>query len=75
MSAENMLARPNDERAEIETLLKEHIESHASLKGKAKMVAIGALMRKLSHWCFGVLKSRRLFDVGYTNTMTVNGIG
>lgn len=25
------------------------------LNGKAKMVAIGALMRKLIHWCFGVL--------------------
>ncbi|MHA0917327.1 IS110 family transposase [Kosakonia cowanii] len=37
------------------------------LKGKPKMVAIGALMRKLIHWCFGVLKSRKLFDTCYVN--------
>ncbi|OOO72851.1 hypothetical protein AJR18_023100 [Shigella boydii] len=27
------------------------------LRGKAKMCAIGALMRKLVHWCYGVLKT------------------
>ncbi|HED1423155.1 TPA: IS110 family transposase [Kluyvera georgiana] len=37
------------------------------LNGKAKMVAIGALMRKLIHWCFGVLKSRQPFDTNYIN--------
>lgn len=37
------------------------------LIGKAKMVAIGALMRKLIHWCFGVLKSGRKFDIDYVN--------
>lgn len=37
------------------------------LNGKAKMVAIGALMRKLIHWCFGVLKSRRKFDIDYVD--------
>ncbi|EGD0985812.1 IS110 family transposase [Salmonella enterica subsp. enterica serovar Bareilly] len=37
------------------------------LNGKAKMVAIGALMRKLIHWCFGVLKSRQPFDINYIN--------
>lgn len=35
------------------------------LNGKEKMVAIGALMRKLIHWCFGVLKSRQPFDIKY----------
>ena len=37
------------------------------LIGKSKMVAIGALMRKLIHWCFGVLKSRQPFDINYSN--------
>lgn len=37
------------------------------LNGKAKMVAIGALMRKLIHWCFGVLKSRQPFDIDFIN--------
>lgn len=46
------------------------------LNGKAKMVAIGALMRKLIHWCFGVLKSRQVFDVYYVNlARTQAGIG
>nr|VUD33177.1 transposase, IS110 family [Raoultella sp. NCTC 9187] len=27
------------------------------LRGKPKMVAIGALMRKLVHWCYSVLKT------------------
>ncbi|EFC9752331.1 IS110 family transposase [Escherichia coli] len=35
------------------------------LRGKAKMCAIGALMRKLVHWCYGVLKTQKPFDVGY----------
>ena len=29
------------------------------------MCAIGALMRKLVHWCYGVLKTQKPFDVGY----------
>lgn len=37
------------------------------LEGKVKMVALGALMRKLMHWYFGVLKSRRIFDINYVN--------
>lgn len=161
VSAENMLTRLNDELAEIELMLKQHVEKHISLKedyalltsiksvgpqlglnmlvilrshdfrtaeqvaaflgvapvekrsgtsvrarsrmskigppeiraklylaalcglrfniamksmyerlcqnGKAKMVAIGALMRKLIHWCFGVLKTRQPFDINYIN--------
>ncbi|EON3999446.1 transposase, partial [Escherichia coli] len=35
------------------------------LRGKGKMCAIGALMRKLVHWCYGVLKTQKPFDVGY----------
>ncbi|MFG6484757.1 IS110 family transposase, partial [Klebsiella pneumoniae] len=27
-----------------------------------KMVAIGALMRKLVHWCYGVLKTGTVFN-------------
>ena len=32
------------------------------LRGKPKMVAIGTLMRKLVHWCYGVLKTRTVFN-------------
>lgn len=32
------------------------------LRGKPKMVAIGALMRKLVHWCYGVLKTDSIFN-------------
>ncbi|WP_235868431.1 transposase, partial [Shigella boydii] len=38
------------------------------LRGKAKMCAIGALMRKLVHWCYGVLKTQKPFDVGYLSS-------
>lgn len=34
-------------------------------RGKAKMCAIGALMRKLVHWCYGVLKTQKPFDAEY----------
>ncbi|MGP2462869.1 IS110 family transposase [Pantoea ananatis] len=34
------------------------------LRGKPKMVAIGALMRKLVHWCYGVLKTGTAFCDG-----------
>jgi hypothetical protein len=32
------------------------------LRGKPKMVAIGAVMRKLTHWCYGVLHSGKAFE-------------
>ena len=34
-------------------------------RGKAKMCAIGALMRKLVHWCYGVLKTQRPFSADH----------
>ena len=34
-------------------------------RGKAKMCAIGALMRKLVHWCYDVLKTQKPFDAEY----------
>ncbi len=34
-------------------------------RGKAKMCAIGALMRKLVHWCYGVMKTQKPFDAEY----------
>ena len=34
-------------------------------KGKAKMAAIGAAMRKLVHLCFGVLKTRTPYQINY----------
>ncbi len=34
-------------------------------RGKAKKCAIGALMRKLVHWCYGVLKTQKPFDAEY----------
>lgn len=34
-------------------------------RGKSTMSALGACMRKLVHLCFGVLKTRRLYDGNY----------
>jgi transposase len=34
-------------------------------RGKAKMAAIGAAMRKLVHLCFGVLKRQQLYQANY----------
>lgn len=34
-----------------------NIYEEMCLRGKPKMVAIGVLMRKLVHWCYGVLKT------------------
>ena len=39
-----------------------NIYDEMCLRGKPKMVAIGALMRKLVHWCYGVLKTRTVFN-------------
>lgn len=36
-------------------------------QGKSKMLIVGAVMRKLLHLCFGVLKSGRPFDPHHTN--------
>ncbi|QXD01384.1 hypothetical protein MKleb_5883 (plasmid) [Klebsiella sp. PL-2018] len=38
------------------------INDEMSLRSKPKMVAIGALMRKLVHWCYGVLKTGTVFN-------------
>lgn len=35
------------------------------LMGKARMCAIGALMRRLVHWCWGVLHTHQSFDPEY----------
>jgi transposase len=35
-------------------------------RGKAKMQALGAIMRKLVHFAFGILKSQQPFDPNYT---------
>lgn len=37
-------------------------------KGKAKKAALGAVMRKLVHMCFGVLKTRQMWDENYEAT-------
>ncbi len=37
-------------------------------RGKAKMQAIGAIMRKLVHLAFGILKSQKPFDPNYSLT-------
>ena len=37
-------------------------------RGKAKMCAIGALMRKLVHWCYGVLKTQKPFDAEFLSS-------
>lgn len=39
-----------------------NIYDEMCLRGKSKMVAIGALMRKLVHWCYGVLKTGTVFN-------------
>ena len=36
-------------------------------KGKSKMSALGAAMRKLDHLCFGVLKSQTPYQANYAN--------
>jgi transposase len=36
-------------------------------RGKAKMAALGAAMRKLVHLCFGVLKTRMQYQADYAN--------
>jgi transposase len=38
------------------------------VRGKAKMQAIGAIMRKLVHLAFGILKSQQPFDPNYSLT-------
>lgn len=37
------------------------------LSGKAKMCAIGALMRKLVHWCYGVLRTQQPFNADWAS--------
>lgn len=39
-------------------------------RGKARMCAIGALMRKLVHWCYGVLKTQQPFNINYRSSGT-----
>ena len=34
-------------------------------RGKAKMVVIGAVMRKLAHLIYGVLSNKKPFDAAY----------
>jgi len=34
-------------------------------RGKSKMSALGAAMRKLVHLCFGVLKTRQPYQANY----------
>ncbi|MBU1214935.1 MAG: IS110 family transposase, partial [Gammaproteobacteria bacterium] len=36
-------------------------------RGKSKMSALGAAMRKLVHLCFGVLKTRQPYQSDYAN--------
>jgi transposase len=36
-------------------------------KGKTKMSALGAAMRKLVHLCFGVLKTQQKYQPDYKN--------
>ncbi len=41
-----------------------NIYEQMCLRGKPKMVAIGALIRKLVHWCYGVLRTKTTFREG-----------
>lgn len=38
------------------------------LRGKPRMCAIGALMRRLVHWCWGVLHTQQPFDPDYSRS-------
>ncbi|HEY0211877.1 IS110 family transposase [Acerihabitans sp.] len=45
-----------------------HVKAHYErllLKGKAKMLAVGAAMRKLVHLCYGVLHTQQPYDKNY----------
>lgn len=45
-----------------------HIKAHYDRmleRGKSKMAAIGAAMRKLAHLCFGVVKNGKPYDAGF----------
>lgn len=42
-------------------------------RGKSKMVIIGAVMRKLLHLAFGVLKTRKPFDPNHLQSIPVGG--
>ena len=49
-----------------------NIYDEMCLRGKPKMVAIGALMRKLVHWCYGVLKTGIVFnDEGLKQVLSI----
>lgn len=39
------------------------------VRGKSKMVAIGAAMRKLAHLCFGVIKTGKPYDQNWGNNI------
>ena len=44
-----------------------HIKAHYERmleRGKSKMAALGAAMRKLAHLCFGVVKNGKPYDAG-----------
>ncbi|MCB0089371.1 MAG: transposase [Caldilineaceae bacterium] len=42
-------------------------------RGKSKMTIIGAVMRKLLHLAFGVLKTRKPFDANHPHSIPVGG--
>ena len=43
-------------------------------KGKAKKAAIGAVMRKLAHLCFGVIRSQTPFDASHHGSSPSNAL-
>ncbi|WP_233968536.1 IS110 family RNA-guided transposase [Pectobacterium polaris] len=59
MGAIAAISRNRHVKAQYERLL---------IKGKAKMLAVGAAMRKLVHLCYGVLHTQRAYDKNYGMT-------
>lgn len=45
---------------------------HLREKGKSKMAAVGAVMRKLLHIIFGVLKHQKPFDPNYSHSLAAD---
>lgn len=51
----------------------QNLVERLTLRGKPKMVIVGAVMRKLLHLAFGVLKTRKPFDPDYLQNIPVGG--
>ncbi len=80
-SVEEMIAHLKEQIARTEKLSRDHIDKHPGFspffqqwaeglrqRGKSKLSVIGAVMRKLIHIAYGVLKSGRPFDPDFAKS-------